>query len=1097
MIFSRKTWLLVMFLFCTVCAHAWHFKWQDISAASANSGVTQTMLGDASGQSYTINSGTEWEAGATNDITIYYSTNTPVTTPGPIQLDHNTLTFTNGPFSFTGDQAAARVTLENSGSSASDASGFDLSLLNNTVSLTTEIKPSTGSIYGALFQTQNSAPGVGIVDSNEVKLTTNAKSENAAPNLIGGAIIINADTRNITSQSNVTNNQVTVNITTASNPVANNIFGGQAKANLSGNKTFNLTSTVDGNSVTLTNGKFSGVSTGGAAIVNTDEIRTATLQGDVQNNLVTAAGGTYNNAVLIGGHAAVEGKGLSSSSSLPITVHDNAVTLTGGTFNDTLIIGGATTKTDGNKNIEGAISNNTVTVGGTASLNGKTTLVGGYTTGTNSVTNNTLVLQTSGHSVYGVDKFNNYQFAVAGSNANETFLTVRHGNGHNQDYFLNYENTVRNGALDLTNANIVWKDNTLPEDGRPANLQVGQSVTLINQTGYEGTTGTIANNGVQEDIVSGTETYSYKLVQNDNTVRLLHNGFATTGNWTQDVIATAGEFAGGDTFTTIGGTLTANQVSVASNASARATLTANTLDVSAQNTTLTLTNTNADEVKFNTITVGDGYALNVSGNGLYSFDNMTIDGAGSVTALDAFSATNNVTLTGGATPNFSQVHIGSGSTLSISGGTYTFDELSVYGNGATLTGDLNANGKKLNFYLADTTTTADTALTVSGNADITDSTVKVGITGTSSPLRKDDQVVLVDAASAITGEPVNKTGVGMQGLFLVYDFDVDVQGNQLIATVTKAGLNEESKSFLEGRAASLGLISGQGADFVTDQAMDNALQAAAIQQTNRLALFSAFGGGKSRYETGSHVDVDGFNAVVGLSHNVSIFSADFMLASFVEYGRGSYNSYNTFSTGELNGSGDTDYMGLGAMGRWLGKDNTYIEGSLRGGHVSTDFKAHVFFANQDASYDYGSFYYGAHVGMGYIYDALGDSTLDFYAKYLFTQQQAKNVTISSGDRLRFSDATSSRARVGVEANLAASASWQPRLGVAYDYEFNGKANASAYGMSWDAPSLKGGTGVGHVSLAYLTGNWIFDLGAEGYMGQREGFVGNFQIGYKF
>ena len=1085
--FLKRAFVCLIILFSATGLWAVHYT-QTIGSSVADAGLTSSSFSHASGATYDRSASGDHTTFAANDVTIYYTTATP-TTDAAIGLDTNTLDITGSPISFAGDHAAARLTLINNGTSAADASGLNLNLTNNTTTLNSTLQYSTGSVYGALLQTSNSPAGIGQVQNNQVQVSAPAKATVVTPNLIGGAIEIDATTRNIVSQANVISNQVTVN-TTASNKIATDIIGGKASANLHANHTYNLTDTVDSNSVTLSSGTFSGVTTGGLAQVSTDGVYNVTWQGNIQNNQVTAAGGTYDKAVLIGGHAALEGKGVSSSSTLPVSVHDNTVSVTGGTFKDTLIIGGATTKTGGTQDITGAVTGNRVEISGAATFQGKTTLVGGYTTGTNSISGNTLSLQTSGLTVYGVSGFDTYEFDVSAANAGDTVLTVTHGNGHAQDYFLNYEKSVKNSALDLTNATMDWQT-----AGRPANLSVGQSVTLINQTGSVGTTGTITGAGVQTDIVDGTETYSYKLVQTENAVHLLHNGLNTTGNWTQNVNLSAGDFAGGDSFMTVGGTLNAASVSVASNANAAATLTAGTLDVSTQDTALALTNTQANQVHFDTISIGNGHTLTKTGNGFYNFDNMTITGTGTLNTLDAFNATNTVTLSG-ATPTFNQINLGAGSTLTVSGGTYDFNTLTTYGTGATLTGDLNANGKTLNFYLADTTAAGDTALTVTGAADVTDSIVAVGITGTSSPLQKDDQVILVQAGSAITGTPATQTGVGMQGLFLSYDFDVAAVNDQLIATVTKAGLNKESKSFLEGRAAALGTLN-QGTDLAANGAMESALRAAATEQSGNVAVFSALGGGASRYKTGSHVDVNGFTATVGLAHDTDVLGEEFMLASFAEYGLGSYHTYNTFASGDLKGSGNTDYLGFGALGRWLGRNNMYIEASARTGRISTDFKAHVFFANQNASYDYNTQYYGAHAGLGYLYDGWGDTVLDMYVKCLFTQQRGKEVTLSSGDRLRFKDSNSLRARTGIKANLAPTANWQPYIGLAYDYEFAGKANATAYNMSWDAPSLKGGSAVGEVSLAYERGDWSFALGAEGYAGQRQGFGGNFQVGYKF
>lgn len=1065
-----------------------------ISPSSANSGITQEKLGTTSGVSYTLSSEGEKPSLATNDITINYTTDN-LTTDTALALDTNTLTITNNTQSFTGDQAGARLTLNNTGThNTVDTSNFNLSLTNNALNLNTTVTASTGGLYGAIFTTNDSGMGVGSITGNSVTLGSSAKLESGTPYLVGGAAEMAASNRGISSEATVSNNVVTVNVPT-NRAISSNITGGYVNLEINetnGSKTYNVNTMVDGNAVSLTNGKYSGNTIiGGQAHLLTSDKYKVTFQGTVQNNALTMTDAKTEYATIIGGWASIDGAGVKNASTIPFTVTNNTITISGGTIKDTLFIAGAATAPYDTKDIAGTVTNNTIDISGSPTFSGKSILVGGYANGDEStLSGNKLVLHSKDISVYGVDGFNTYQFDVSGAAAGDSYLTVAHGDGHSHEFFAPYESSTKNHALNLDGATLDWQ--TL--GGRPTALNVSESVTLIRETSGMGIAGTVSGIGTQTDIVDGTETYSYKLIQNGNSIQLLHNGIASSGNWNQAVNLTAGDVAGSDVFMNIGGTLTAPSISVTGSSAATASLTAGTLDISSQDTTLALANTSGDQVKFNTINV-DGHALTKTGNGFYSFDNMTISGTGTVNSLDAMSATNTVTLSG-ATPTFDQINLGNGSSLTISGGTYDFNTLNVYGHGDTFTGDLNAANKNLNFYLADNTAAGNTVLTVTGNADITGSTVKVGIPGTESALSKDDQLVLMQASSDITGEPVNQKGVGMHGLLLNYDFDLSIVGAQLLATVTRAGFTEESKAFLEGRAASLAAVS-QGGDFVASNALNSAVNAATAREDNRMALFTAFGGGKNRYETGSHVDVTGANAVVGLSHDVSIFSAEFVLASFLEYGTGSYNTHNSFVSGQLKGSGDTEYFGLGALGRWVGRNNTYIDGSVRVGKVSTDFKADLYADGQNAKYDYNSMYYGGHFGVGYLYDATDDMQVDLYAKYLATAQQGKKVTISSGEKLRFKESISSRARAGLRANFFTVETVRPYVGAAYEYEFSGKANASAYHMKWDAPSLKGASGIGEAGLTWVRGSWAFTLGAEGYVGQRRGVTGNLQIGYEF
>ena len=1084
---------------------------QTISAITSQAGI-KTTDANFTGATYSMSGTGDKDALAVNNITINYNGSAAdgLSTQSAISMQDNTLTISGGEMGFAGDNMAARVKLNNaSGGNAADLSGFNFSLQNNTLTLRAKVGSASGeesgNLYGALFAAVNSGVGNTDVTGNAIVVDTAAQISGNTPSLTGGAMSMSSTSVDLVSTGEVASNTVTVGASSA-NIFHSSITGGTLSVGISEeatHKTYNITADVNGNQVNLSSGKFQSTVTGGKATVSTGaEYNTVTFGGDVQNNQINVSGGTYEGSTFIGGSAFLNGSGLGAGSNPSVTVHDNTITVTGGKFTDTIFVGGMTAKKAFNtQDITGSITGNTIEISGTPDFNGSLYIFGGYTPGNNTVSGNTLSLKTGGIVAYGVDYFDTYKFDVSAANAGDTYLSVRRGNGHNNSLFAQYENYVKNSAIDLSGVTFTWKDTSLAEDGRPAALGIGQSITLLTETSGLGLTGTIANDGEELFATVGSDKYYYKVLQVGNKVELLHSGLDVSGDWAADVSLAAGNNAGEDVFMHVdSGTITAGSVSATSTGAAAATLTAQTLDVTAQDTALVLNGTTGDKVNFTTINV-DNHSLTKSGSGFYGFTTMNITGTGTVNSIDAMGGTaSTVSLASAA--NFDTVNIGSGSTLSITGATYTLDNLNVYGTG-TLSGNLNAANKNVNFYLADTAAAGDTALTVIGTADITGSTVKVGINGGTSALNKDDQVVLLQATGTLTGAPANLKGVGMQGLLLSYDFDLDTTGGQLVATVTKAGITQESKAFLEGRAASIGLV-GQGADFLAETGITSASNAAWNQ--NGLAMFTAFGGGKSRLESGSHVDMRAGNALVGLSREVSIFKADFVVASYAEYGKGRYDSYNDFSFGSVKGSGDTEYGGIGALARWYGQDGSYVEGSLHTGFSSTDFKGAVFFADQYAKYDFNSWYYGGHFGVGHRWNLFEDVEdfdeedaiqIDGSVKYFLNHQDAKDVTLSTGDSIRFHDANSSRLRVGAKANFFASRVWRPYIGAAYDHEFAGDAKASAYHMRIDAPTLSGDTWTGEIGLSYVKKGFTAGIGAEGFTGTRRGWSGNVNVGFVF
>jgi outer membrane autotransporter protein len=150
-----------------------------------------------------------------------------------------------------------------------------------------------------------------------------------------------------------------------------------------------------------------------------------------------------------------------------------------------------------------------------------------------------------------------------------------------------------------------------------------------------------------------------------------------------------------------------------------------------------------------------------------------------------------------------------------------------------------------------------------------------------------------------------------------------------------------------------------------------------------------------------------------------------------------------------------------------------------------------------AAYNAASAYYSLHAGTGYIWDITEKASLDLHGKYFWTRQEGKDLTLSTRDPLSFDDADSSRLRLGGRFAFAASECLSPYVGAAWEYEFDGKARANTYGYAVDAPSLKGGTGVGELGVAYRRNAFTADLGVQGYVGKREGVTGSLRAAWEF
>ena len=442
------------------------------------------------------------------------------------------------------------------------------------------------------------------------------------------------------------------------------------------------------------------------------------------------------------------------------------------------------------------------------------------------------------------------------------------------------------------------------------------------------------------------------------------------------------------------------------------------------------------------------------------------------------------------------------------GATANLDRLDVRGNWsvsaprtATWDGDLNMAGKNMNFWLPPDMRHGGQMLAVTGNATITNSTINVGIDGSvGSALRVGDVVTLINAQS-LTASGNNANSNGMHGITMEYGFDIYEEGNRLLAKVTEAHINPQSTSLVAGFMPGAAFLT-QGADLIAGEGINNAR--AVVESQGGAGAFGAVSGGRIRYNTGSHVDVHGLSLLTGLSWGKNMENdRSMLLGGFVEYGTGSYDTYNSFANSQtVNGDGDVYYFGVGALGRYELTSSVYTEGSFRLGNVRNKFHGSGYGFNGDmgANYKSSTMYYSAHLGAGHVWST-GKNDFDLYAKYLWTHQNSESVTLSTGDPMNFESVNSHRARAGVRFSRAVQDNVRLYVGAAYEYEFDGKANASSRHVDvMDPPSLKGSSGIADIGVTFNPSKsrpLSIDLGIQGYVGKREGVTGSLRVRYEF
>ena len=410
--------------------------------------------------------------------------------------------------------------------------------------------------------------------------------------------------------------------------------------------------------------------------------------------------------------------------------------------------------------------------------------------------------------------------------------------------------------------------------------------------------------------------------------------------------------------------------------------------------------------------------------------------------------------------------------------------------------------ENLNFYLSETAGPATpTLLRLNARQkDIRGLKVGVGFSGAAPVLAPNDAVSLMKIAengTLTTDENIKNELEGKQGVSMTYKLLLERRGtDELIARVAGAKFNEGTKSLAETRVASHDFYNS-GTNMLSHAGVSSAAKAAGVSQegkNDKYALWAVQGGTNIRAKTGSYVETRGYNLSLGFARQDAVQDGKFTFSPFVEYGRGSYDSYLDDGT---HGEGKTSYIGGGLLGKQDMENGSYIEGSLRAGRIKSDYTGNI--AGTDTSYDISSSYFGFHLGIGREIKLKGGSSLDTYLKYFYSRQNDASATLTTGERYLFDAVTSSRLRLGLRYTKGDSPESQVYAGVAWEHEFDGEARATYQGMSTPSPSLKGSSAVFELGARFAPkdSNVSYELNLNGWAGKRRGISGGVQVNWAF
>ena len=935
---------------------------------------------------------------------------------------------------------------------------------NNTVNLEGNVTVN-GTVTGGTQATgtnntlhvageNNSATNIGGFQN--VKFNTNGVAANGTMLTLNGGAESKVDWNTLTVNGNgsgitLLKNNAGINLA--------NYTDGAVKSGLSTDRKSEINISVVKNAVTQ---KYTDIKYTGNQFMG---VESADIQGTkVYGGISKAGNSTRENKISVngsydevyGGHTSGSGTGEADKNNS----YNNTVTITGGTIGT--VYGGYTDAADG------TTTGNTVTLAGG-------TVTGTVYGGNKTATGNTLNVNTAAT----VGKIENFSTVAFKNAASKLTLTQAGANFDLDSIKADFAATENEDTL-VENANgLTLKDNktfrtALSTDGtKETNIEARNGNKEIVRYGYtfKGAT-TVTTRGTEMwggRSAAGNSTYDNKFTVNDGSGKTVYGGYTTGANGTatdkNDSHTNKVTLAGGSYSTVYGGWTNVGKA------------VSNTVNVTA----------NAQGSVVGGYSVSGEASNNVVSVMNAAFTGDITGGQGAVTNYNVIRLRNasvSGTITGGTAAN------GVDNTLDVSYGTGTSSAVGDITNIQRLHFDMeNAPVQNANPLLKLTNVSG-------GDKNLTGMKFAVARSGATQKLVKGDTFTLMENTTGSGHNITVGSGVtaeGRDGVSRKYEFAIHQDPNdahKLVATVTKVGFAEQAKSLVETRAGASAFLN-DGADFLAGAGMNAAqkeARAAAMTGSAPYGIWAGMGAGSLRHKTGSYVDMKGWNLGVGWARENAVKEGTLTFGPFIEYGRGSYDSYLDDGT---HGSGKTSFLGAGMMAK-IETDSHWVDGSLRVGRTKSDYTGL-------ANYDTTSTYYGMQVGAGKDFHVSENDTVGVYVRYAYAHTAGTSAHLSSGETFDFDAVNSHRLRLGTRYTHGMTALSQFYAGLAWEYEFDGDARATSQGDSAPSPSLKGGSALLELGYRFAPqgSRLSYDLNLNGWQGKRQGITGGLSVKWAF
>lgn len=242
--------------------------------------------------------------------------------------------------------------------------------------------------------------------------------------------------------------------------------------------------------------------------------------------------------------------------------------------------------------------------------------------------------------------------------------------------------------------------------------------------------------------------------------------------------------------------------------------------------------------------------------------------------------------------------------------------------------------------------------------------------------------------------------------------------------------------------------------------------------------------GDTKYKTGSGFNMYTAVAQAGMYHK---FTDSTLAGFFGQYAYGDYDTFPKRADGKVN-----SYAG-GLFAAWNYSETGRLEVQGRFGTQETKFNSSALQSN----FKYDALYWG--IGGGFVEDF---GWLDVYGRLSYARKDKESKTDNLGQDLTFDAMQSLVGKFGADYELPFMLwHFQPIVGAAGIYEFDGESKTSLDGHKIDDASLKGLTGEGKISFTYDASDSMVPvktaLSVFGLAGQMQGWGASVKIMGRF